>query len=257
MILDKDEEPNQATCWPHGSYGLLKADSGCPAGDWDEGWSIISTSSNKLVLPQGQSTTHLYGWVTEEDRDIAMYFCIKSLSSEPDRQSDCNIRNSSSSWPNGTYCILKASDNCPEGFYSNKYDALFWNRIDNKGGCTPPVTTSFYKVLHYWRPGKYFYVPYASESYALCCRSDGDLTKPVSLPNQHSFVLLANTNESSNVDKRPCQEIMGMQVRPEIIKSKYIATPAYNYYGRSIKFNEDFIVCYYSPLGELLYLCSA
>jgi hypothetical protein len=40
-----------------------------------------------------------------------------------------------------------------------------------------------------------------------------------------------------------------MQVRPEIIKSKYIATPAYNHYGRLITFKEDFIVCYYSPLG--------
>ena len=251
-----DEEPNQATCWPHGSYGLLKADSGCPAGDWDEGWSIISSTSNKLTLPQGQSKTHLYGWVTEKDKDIAMYFCVKSLSESPeqDRQSDCNIRSSSSSWPNGNYCILKTNNNCPEGFNSHTYgDVLVWSHIENKGGCTPPINR--YVFTYYSRNRRsYFRSMYAY--YVLCCRSDGDLTEPVSLPNHHSFILLANTRASSNIEMRPCQEVKGMQVHPEIIRSNYTVT-AYNvfYFGKLIQLNleEDFILCYYSPLGE--YLC--
>ena len=236
---------NQTILWPGGAYGLPKANGGCPEGSWNEGWCVISTLKNTLHLPEGQHATHMYGWVTNEDKDIAMHFCMKG---EENTASDSQ---DTSSWPSGTYCILQNGERCPNGFHTSSYP-LMWGDVSPRGGCTPDVQDYDYRFPYWFR--KWYTGIYRFRGFNLCCRSDGNITKPVDLPHQHSFILLANLEQiqsSKRASSRPCQEVKGMQVEPEVIDSTF-SYDVIKHFVTSRDSRQMFVLCYYSPLGECL-----
>ena len=237
-----DEELNQTISWPRGAYGLPKANGGCPEGSWNEGWCIISTLNNTLYLPEGQRAAHMYGWVTNEDKDIAMHFCMKGEENTGSSSRDTPL------WPSGTYCILQNGESCPSGFKTSSYP-LMWGDVSPRGGCTPDVQHYDYHLYRKW-----YIVIHRFRGFNLCCRSDGNISTPVDLPHQHSFILLANLEQlqpSPRASSRPCQEVKGMQVEPEVINSTF-SYDVINSFVPSWRSRQMFVLCYYSPLGGCL-----
>ena len=182
----------------------------------------------------------MYGWVTNEDKDIAMHFCMKGEENTGSGSWDTPL------WPRGTYCILQNGKSCPREFKTSSYP-LMWGHVLPRGGCTPDVQH------YYWRPQWY---THRFQGFNLCCRNDGNMTKPVDLPHQHSFILLANSEQlrpSQRTSSRPCQEVKGMQVEAEVIDSNFtydVTFSKHPTYTRTAQ--ETFVLCYYSPLGGCL-----
>ncbi|XP_071171965.1 uncharacterized protein [Mytilus edulis] len=169
-----------AVQWPKGTYTLVKAKAGCPTG-WKEGWRQHDNedSGNKNYITPGH---HFYG---SFGGNMVFHYCTK----------DEHIISGTQPWPKGNYCILRQCISCPPGF---QMGSIFWDdedsrNINKQGGVLPSGEYGRNTLINY------------------CCRSDGSFRTQISLPRSKPFYLLRF--------KSPCQQVQGMVVREEIVKS--------------------------------------
>ena len=141
----------------------------------------------------------------------------------------CNFNSNGGPWPSGSYCIVKLSAPCPGGFEEGY---LFWDdENDNNDnyvrGDVPDGTFDTNTLIKY------------------CCRSDGNITTPISLPNTEPFVLLQQSDDG-------CQQVQGMSVSSEWVFTDDENDCNLNRKSGSTPYVEgarDFRVyyCYYTP----------
>ncbi|KAL4224310.1 hypothetical protein ACF0H5_017765 [Mactra antiquata] len=165
--------------WPAGTYGLMKAAQGCPAGHthWSGGWRKFDTEdtdSHNYFSPNVNS--YLSG--SFHSNNIVTDFCgkIQRTSSSYDQQ-----------WPKGSYCILKYGP-CPTGFWPG---FIYWDNEDSDtsnghGGSVPD--------------GDYD----ANTKIYFCCRNDASPHESIFLPTDRPFVLSRYSNT--------CQAVHGMKL---------------------------------------------
>ncbi|XP_052062376.1 uncharacterized protein LOC127702282 [Mytilus californianus] len=169
-----------AVQWPKGTYTLVKPKAGCPAG-WKEGWRKQDNedSRNANFITYGH---HFFG---SFGRNMVFHYCTK----------DEHAISGTQHWPRGNYCILRQGISCPPGF---KMGSIHWDDEDsrNKNGFGGVLPSGIY--------GRNTLINY-------CCRSDESYRTEVILPRSKPFYLLRF--------KSPCQQVQGMVVREEIVKS--------------------------------------
>ncbi|XP_050388442.1 uncharacterized protein LOC126807716 [Patella vulgata] len=98
-------------------------------------------------------------------------------------------------WPTGTYSLLKPVSGCPAGFKEGSITIHgvrtgFLESFVQFGESTPPITAG---VLP---DGTYD--PYTR--FRFCCRSDGYSDVPIRLPNTDPFVLFKYQGECQQVE---------------------------------------------------------
>ncbi|XP_055353214.1 uncharacterized protein LOC129599100 isoform X2 [Paramacrobiotus metropolitanus] len=164
--------------WPAGTYALLEAADGCPAGDWRKGsrfqdsedrnnrndWAVLLTSlTTSRFSPEG----------------VRLHFCVKTTPFSPYEPD----------WPPGQYCLFKKGP-CPIGFETSfvDHDDETTNNGNGQEGVLPD---GFY--THNTR-------------YYFCCRDDGDVDIPISLPKSRPFFLLRKGQQ--------CQRVWDMDAEP-------------------------------------------
>ncbi|BFZ25969.1 hypothetical protein BsWGS_29009 [Bradybaena similaris] len=169
--------------WPKGTYGLYKALSGCPSGNftWLEGWRFQDcedfSTSNSF-----SGSLHLAG-TFEPHGDILTEFCIKGNPA---------ISAFDLSWPKGDYCILKYGD-CPTGFGAGW---LQWDDEDDEKNDGSVHSSGYLPDGQYDQNTRIFY----------CCSLP---TLPINLPIDKPFYLLRHS--------RSCQTVRGMHVVEESV----------------------------------------
>ncbi|XP_052062373.1 uncharacterized protein LOC127702281 [Mytilus californianus] len=170
-----------AVQWPAGSYTLVKSKAGCPSG-WHEGWRKQDNEdkNNSNEITNGH---HFYGTFGS---NMEFYYCTK----------DQQTISGTQGWPSGDYCILRQGISCPPGFQTG---SIYWddedkNNSNDKDGVLPSGTYDKDTLINY------------------CCRSDGPYSTKILLPTGTPFYLLRFTSS-------PCQQVKGMVVRQETVKS--------------------------------------
>ncbi|CAH1233421.1 Hypp735 [Branchiostoma lanceolatum] len=96
--------------WPAGTYGLPKTTGGCPLG-WKDG-QYDYKGDNSFHFPQN-APVHFNGSIS--NNTLKQGYCMKTHSME---------NGTGSSWPKGSYCILKYGRGCPAGFALGKLGFL-------------------------------------------------------------------------------------------------------------------------------------
>ena len=161
-----------ASDWPEGTYALPKSTSGCPSGSIGEGF----------IYQDNQDSNN--------DNAISSPCSLSGSFSENTRTDYCTISScSQSSWPSGTYCILQIGS-CPSGFgegYVN-WDDEDDNNDNVVSGSVPNCLVGSNSRLYY------------------CCRSDGPISTPISLPTGIPFYLLQKSSAG-------CQRVAGLRDR--------------------------------------------
>lgn len=229
MALEVTDPPLRIPLsWPRGTYGLMKAVSGCPTHGgvtWLEGWRYEDTE-DPFTQNEISSPIHLAGiWVT--DGNLRLEFCIKGT----DQVSEWDV-----DWPAGDYCILKYKT-CPAGFKDgfiqfNDQD-IFTN---NKAGGTLPDGV-------YDGNTKIFF----------CCRNDASptVTQPLYLPPSIPFFLVRYSGG--------CPFVHNMAVREETvwwdeaINTVFSPSPRQggaHPFDDGDSSNHRLHFCYYSPNGS-------
>lgn len=172
----------QGLRWPSGTYGLPRPRTGCPPSSddiwWETGWRFHDTEDKN---PSNYASKSFHMNATVHKNDINQSFCIAT-------------QDKGKEWPRGQYCIYKKGA-CPKGL-SEGY--IFFDdenhKNQNKMGGTLPDG---------------IYNKDTNISY--CCRTDGDKLKPITLPVNNPFYLLAyNTAE--------CQQVNGAITTKEFIR---------------------------------------
>ena len=240
-----------AEYWPEGTYGLPQAEhtstnrNGCPHPDtcnftWlDDGFVFFDTRDtnphNYFSIP-----LNLFGLY---DSNIEMHFCIKNTSS------GCE---GSRAWPKGCYCIFKVGA-CPAGFEEG---SINWN-----GGDGGRVSGSL--PSHELNS--------ASIRLDFCCRCDGSISRPISLPSASDFFLMADSRAGGS-----CQKVIGSKLTPQFVvwdpEGSANATqmnPAYPsplvneglvditfcYYSPSSTVNSEYLVCVHTQCSAVQCVC--
>lgn len=159
--------------WPDGQYSLVESASGCPSG-WSSGWRYQDNEDDDNENHARPSNINSYIKLNL-DRNIKTYYCTKTISG-----------NSGFTWPRGRYCIAQYGESCPSGFFSGY---RHWDDEDsnNENSLQLPVPDG-----NYDRNTRINY----------CCRSDGDVNKPILLPTRRSFILYRYGGT--------CQKVLGM-----------------------------------------------
>ncbi|RUS80320.1 hypothetical protein EGW08_011921 [Elysia chlorotica] len=165
--------------WPEGNFALLNSKSGCPRTSaspvWWEGYMMYHTESMDENHDNVTYMSNLAEPIMQVDR-FGNNFLIMHF---------CTSYNSTSQpWPPGAYCMNRVTSKCPAGFQSGYMD------IDEED-------INYSGQSHGTLPEMLFF----------CCRRDGDPNVPVALPNSRPFYLYRFGGQ--------CQEVVGMQVRPE------------------------------------------
>ncbi|XP_067028775.1 CUB and sushi domain-containing protein 3-like isoform X3 [Acropora muricata] len=149
--------------WPAGTYGIPKPLSGCPVADGFE-WMTGSRSQDTESNNNKSLSFHLDAVVNK--KKVKRSFCLKT--------STANDQNRTS-WPSGQYCIYKKG-NCPEHL---NYGFVYWDDddiYDNKNSKSGTLPDGVYNT---------------DTEIEFCCRTDGNKDRPVALPTQEPFYLLA------------------------------------------------------------------
>lgn len=177
----RDPEMKLPITWPHGTYGLYKARTGCPItpSRFAEGWRRQDAEDDKNTN-YWTSDIHLAG--TMEKNKPVFYFCMKTANENSNYE-----RN----WPTGNYCILKKGG-CPTGLTGG---SVYWDDEDssNANGHSGTLPDGEYD---------------SNTRIDFCCRSDGFSKRKILLPIDRPFYLMRYTST--------CQEVFGMSVKEEI-----------------------------------------
>ena len=162
-----------ASAWPGGTFALPKSVDGCPSGSIGEGTVFQDNEDNNNQNNESDPCS-VSGTVGANSRTN---YCTFSSCSQ-------------SSWPNGAYCIVAFASSCPSGFRSG---SVFWDDEDEHNANW--VSKS---------------VPYGifdrNTRLDYCCRSDGSISTPISLPTGTPFYLLQKSSAG-------CQRVAGMSDR--------------------------------------------
>ena len=150
-----------ACLWPDGVFALPKSTSGCPCGSIGEG-SVYQDNEDYSNLNSRSSPFSVSGGFGINTRTDYCTFLSFSLLS----------------WPSGTYCIVKFGGSCPSGFEEGY---VFWDDEDNNNddyvsGSVPYSIVGNNARLYY------------------CCRSDGSISTPITLPTGTPFYLLQKSS---------------------------------------------------------------
>ena len=112
--------------WPEGTYGLLKAKTGCPVSletKWTTGWRFQDTEDNNPGNQKSPSF-HLDAAV---GTDINRTFCMKVTNKE------------TTPWPSGKLCIMTTTSRCRYDItrvaFNGPYPKLF-KALENCPECT-------------------------------------------------------------------------------------------------------------------------
>lgn len=171
--------------WPSGSYGLPRPITGCP-NYWKEGVRYQDTedehSNNKK-----SGSYHLSGSVNRHG--VRQEFCTKE---------DSVFDEVGLQWPDGQYCIYKYGSECPEGLHEGW---VFWDdenieELDGGNMVQGVVPEGVYEkdTLIYF-----------------CCNNKGIKSKPIELPLNNQFYLLAYRSAE-------CQQVKGAKVTSEFVQ---------------------------------------
>ena len=202
--------------WPDGPFALPEPWEGCPVGGRYE--SFVYQDNDDTNDNVENAVSPGYHILLYQDYDYTEF-------------SFCNFNSVSGSgpWPNGSYCIVKLGTSCPSGF---KEGYLFWddendNNDNRAGGNIPAGTFDSNTLIKY------------------CCRSDGDIATPISLPNVEPYLLLRQSADG-------CQQVQGMSVSSEWVFTDDENDCNLNQKSGSIPYVQgirDFRVyyCYYTP----------
>ncbi|XP_052802521.1 uncharacterized protein LOC128232814 [Mya arenaria] len=165
--------------WPSGTYGLIKARSGCPGDqvNWQSGWRYQDTEDHGTSNRYSDYIT--YYLAGDFGSNIRTEFCIKTRSTTSDILSR---------WPEGSYCILKYIT-CPNDFQEGY---IYWDDEDHgnandKWGVMPDGNYGANTRIDY------------------CCRNDSLHNEAISLPTDRPFVLMRFGGT--------CQLVEGMDAR--------------------------------------------
>lgn len=151
--------------WPVGTYGLPRAQSGCPAAvafQWRVGWRFQDTEDN---FPDNRKSADFHLDASVSRNNLKRHFCTKT---------DSTSDTARLPWPKGQYCIYKKGS-CPMGLTPGyvHWDDDDWFNNNNKGGTLPDGVYNKNTKIYY------------------CCRTDGNKSVPISLPTSKPFFLLA------------------------------------------------------------------
>ncbi|XP_062596049.1 uncharacterized protein LOC134257446 [Saccostrea cucullata] len=168
--------------WPSGTYALYMPTSGCPTDPlgFVTGY-VTQDTEDRSNSNQWTAGIHMQGPLNHDA--ITTRFCVKQTPT---------VNEYNRKWPTGNYCIAKKGD-CPYGFGAGY---LHWDDEDGRnenhhGGILPDGGYSHNTDIWY------------------CCRQDGHPQTKILLPIDAPFYLLRFTSE--------CQQVLGMQVREEVI----------------------------------------
>ena len=218
---DDDEETQEAkemqltvhSPWPAGRYSFPKPSAGCPFG-FSTG-CVYQDSENYRNANKFYSSSYLSGLFTT---NIRTCYCTKT--DTPGRIV----------WPRGRYCIARKGGFCPSGFRPGN---LYWDDEDTRND------NSKYGELpdgFYGTNTRIYY----------CCRSDGSVTSPITLPTSHPFVLY-------RFGTYTCQAVQGMTSRKvniyyddEDYNNINSCSGAYPHNPGCSKKNHHVHMCYYS-----------
>ncbi|XP_074638437.1 uncharacterized protein LOC141896937 isoform X2 [Acropora palmata] len=158
--------------WPQGRYGLPMPRSGCPSSThfaWMSGF-LYQDLENDQGKTRASPNAHFRGSVTS---DVEQYFCIKNSSTLPG-----NADPHTTTWPAGQYCIYQKGSTCPVGMQSGFVSWDDENGINgkNKNNHSGSLPTGVYNqdtTIYY------------------CCQTQGSYDKPILLPTDKSFYLMA------------------------------------------------------------------
>ncbi|XP_015757085.1 PREDICTED: cubilin-like [Acropora digitifera] len=149
--------------WPAGTYGIPKPVSGCPVADGFQ-WMTGSRSQHTESNNKKSVSFHLDAVVNK--KKVKRSFCLKTSTAEDQNRT---------TWPSGQYCIYKKG-NCPEHL---NYGFVYWDdddTYDNKNSKSGTLPDGVYNT---------------DTEIEFCCRTDGNKDRPVALPTQEPFYLLA------------------------------------------------------------------
>ncbi|KAK6165412.1 hypothetical protein SNE40_022343 [Patella caerulea] len=157
--------------WPSGTYGLVKAITGCPAGrvTWHPGKRHQGDNSKR----HKGHMSHIY----TGGHSVTIEFCMKG---------DNRISEYDTDWPKGNYCILKYGS-CPAGFNQG---SIYWDDPTSGGNTNSKSGTLPDGVYN------------ADTRMDFCCRQDDLPAHDIYLPTEKPFTLLRYTRE--------CQRVHGM-----------------------------------------------
>lgn len=171
--------------WPGGTYGLPRAQSGCPSSNqftWRTGWRYQDTED---IFPSNARSSNFHLDASVDKNNLKRSFCIKT---------DTSANTSRTIWPKGKYCIYKKGA-CPKELKSGyiTWDDEDWFNENSKGGVLPDGVYDKNTKLYY------------------CCRTDGNKTEPIELPTSKPFFLVA-------YESAACQQVKWAQAGSEWIR---------------------------------------
>lgn len=154
--------------------------SGCPRSThfaWMSGF-LYQDLENDQSKTRASPNAHFRGSVTS---DVEQYFCIKNSSTLPG-----NADPHRTTWPAGQYCIYQKGSTCPVGMQSGFVSWDDENGINgkNKNNHSGSLPTGVYNqdtTIYY------------------CCQTQGSYDKPILLPTDKSFYLMALENHCQHV----------------------------------------------------------
>ncbi|XP_071095708.1 uncharacterized protein [Haliotis cracherodii] len=206
--------------WPQGTYGLMKAKTGCPGGrvTWHEGWRY-EDFEDVMTHNHVSGQLHLAG---SFGNNIRFDFCMKG---------DVKSTEFDMMWPAGDYCVMKYGT-CPSDFQEGW---IYWNdeRHNNKnmaGGALPDGVYNDNTRIAY------------------CCRDDGLPIHEIALPSSKPFFLLKYN--------RGCQRVTGMSLTEEYVQTDTEDIWGDDSLGGSHPYidggkNPRMHYCYYAPKAKV------
>ncbi|CAL1531398.1 unnamed protein product [Lymnaea stagnalis] len=208
--------------WPGGSYGLYQPRSGCPANTSDATWvsgyrrhHTEPINNIDHVSDGGNMAIPIFEEVGTEYYFNQRFCMVPSPANGP-------------AWPSGSYCINRKGGSCPAGFNSGYIEIDdYSNSQDVVSGSVPDGAYGTTSIIYY------------------CCRNDGAVSDPITLPTGSSFYLYRYSTQ--------CQRVSGMLEQQEYI---FIDTASANNLDKyenqwhpSGSLNDVRIVlCYYRPI---------
>lgn len=178
-----------ANRWPNGEYALPAPEGNCPKG-WSSGYRVQGTGSNVDV---SSGITSRLG-VKLTPKTITLHYCVKKESID----TDGGIGNE---WPEGSYCIAKKGDICPDDIqHAFKEGSRSWN--DYKSLLLRKSSNSRWGELP---EGEYD----KNTNISFCCRNDGPASSSMILPITDPFVLYRYGGK--------CQAVKGTVVTQDFI----------------------------------------
>ena len=153
--------------------------SSCPSSigfAWVSGY-LYQDLENDEGRTMASQNAHFRGWISN---DVERHFCIKNNTSTI---FDANRTN----WPAGQYCVYQKGSKCPVGMQSG---SVLWDDENGINGTNKNNNSGLLPTGVYNQDTQIFF----------CCQINGSYDKPIQLPTQKPFYLMAL--------KPQCQQVL-------------------------------------------------